>query len=141
MRETIPTRSPPPLPAPTQREEPLQETHVPEVEVEKAPTERFSPWTMQPHVGAILLQGIQNPELLRLYEFLRLLCLVFKQDYSGLTVGDFLRDPERRIPDTLPWEEVMKKLHRLMTRLRIHILATLRYLAWRNIRTLEEWLE
>ncbi|CCD11880.1 unnamed protein product [Trypanosoma congolense IL3000] len=47
VRETIPTRSPPPLPAPTQREEPLQETHVPEVEVEKAPTARFSMWNME----------------------------------------------------------------------------------------------
>ncbi|CCD16518.1 unnamed protein product [Trypanosoma congolense IL3000] len=90
-------------------------------------------------IEAIFLEGIQSPEQINLYEFLEPLCTVFKHDYNGFTLGDFLRDPARCIHGAFFRKELIQKLLLLMTRLRIHTLVTIRHLTWRNITTLRDW--
>ncbi|CCD16167.1 unnamed protein product [Trypanosoma congolense IL3000] len=139
LRQEIPTR------LEVHPETRVSETRFPETRLLDRSLGTLTPpcrslWTLEMDVGIVLLEGIRNPHWVFLDDFLRPLCPDPQPKYrDGWSLSCLLQDPARCIPDTAFRDKVMQQLPRLRTRQRIHMLATIRYLAWRNNTTLRDW--
>ncbi|CCD17104.1 unnamed protein product [Trypanosoma congolense IL3000] len=143
-KRAAPATLPPPPPPPPR---PVQEKPAPPPPPKEPPLDRpllestvdpltppcRSLWTLEMDVGIVLLEGIRNPHWVFLDDFLRPLCPDPQSKYrDGWSLSCLLQNPARCIPDTAFRDKVMQQLPSLRTRLRIHMLATIRYLAWRT---------
>ncbi|CCD12364.1 unnamed protein product [Trypanosoma congolense IL3000] len=98
-------------------------------------------YTMTTPVPYVLAESMNDPDNLSLLQFLELTCQEVPLHLVRFSVGDFIRDPERCIPEDMLSKDILDKLDRMRCDLYGGLLEQCNLFAASHIETLEDWVQ